>query len=240
MRTLTRGSSGPDVVTLQTALNGAINAGLTVDGRYGFDTGAAVYQFQDANWLVEDGVAGPCTQNALFGAETYLPILWNPHFIPQPTRQTCWAASTAMMTNTSVPVAQARTPADLILPDGGLANKSNTDDAFTDGQRFARANGITLISAAASVSLDYFRQALARGPVMLDMLWNPKEYIEGRGSPGHMILVVGMRGDDDPSGKGTTVRVFDPWPPNVGDQSSFGFFKWINEVTTRTYQMFQR
>ena len=240
MRTLTKGSSGPDVVTLQTALNGAVNAGLKVDGLYGFDTAAAVYQFQDANWLVEDGAAGPCTQNALFGGETYDPILWNPNFIPQPTRQTCWAASTAMMTNTSVPVVQARTPPDLISSDGSLLNFSNTDDAFTNGQRFARANGITLISAAASVTPGYFRLALGRGPVMLDMLWNARDYVEGQGSPGHMILVVGMRGDDDSSGRGTTLRIFDPWPPNVGDQNSVGFFKWINEVSTRTYQMFQR
>jgi len=48
-----------------------------------------------------------------------------------------------------------------------------------------------------------------------------------------MIAVVGIRGDNDQSGKGTTLRIFDPWPPMRGKKYSVGYFKWIQEVPTR-------
>ena len=236
------GSQGPQVVALQRALNDALPAwpALTPDGVYGGLTFDAVMEFQLENWLVMDGIAGPCTQNALYKTEAYDPILNSPPFIPQPTQQTCWAASTAMITNANVPAVIARTPADLILADGSLANASNTNDAFTSATRFAQANSIRLISAASSLTLDFIRTALADGPLMFDMLWEPGKYIAGTGSPGHMIVVVGIRGDNDPSGVGTTLRIFDPWAPNVGEQRSFNFFKWMNEVSTRTYHVYQK
>ena len=54
-----------------------------------------------------------------------------------------------------------------------------------------------------------------------------------------MIVVVGMRGDDDGSGKGTTLRIHDPWPPNIGAVYSQNHFRWMQEVPTRTYRVFQ-
>jgi hypothetical protein len=242
MSILRMGSMGPAVRQLQQALNGVStpSPGLKVDGAFGSNTRAAVFDFQDENWLVEDGVAGPCTQNALYGAEAYDPILWDPNFLAQPTNTTCWAASTAMLTGTSVPVVRGRTPADLIASDGGLKNFSDTDDAFTGARRYAQANGLRLVGAAMSPNLAFVRAVLNHGPLMLDMLWESGKYVAGTGSPGHMILVVGIRGDDDPSGVGTTLRIFDPWPPTQGDQYSVNFFKWMNEVSTRTYHMYQR
>jgi lysozyme family protein len=47
---------------LQESLNKLINAGLTVDGKYGQSTQDAVKKFQRANGLVEDGWAGVQTQ----------------------------------------------------------------------------------------------------------------------------------------------------------------------------------
>lgn len=55
-----------------------------------------------------------------------------------------------------------------------------------------------------------------------------------------MIVVVGMRGDNDMSGAGTTFRLHDPWPPEVGNRHSVGYLRWIREVTTRTYRVFER
>ena len=48
--------------------------------------------------------------------------------------------------------------------------------------------------------LSSLRSALKRGPLMFDMLWNVNEYLAGSGSPGHMICVIGIRGDNE-SGK---------------------------------------
>jgi peptidoglycan hydrolase-like protein with peptidoglycan-binding domain len=58
---LRRGSTGPNVVYLQKALN----SGLKPDGIFGPITEARVRQFQRANGLSVDGVVGPITWGAL-------------------------------------------------------------------------------------------------------------------------------------------------------------------------------
>ena len=62
----------------------------------------------------------------------------------------------------------------------------------------------------------------------------------GAGSSGHMIAVVGIRGANDSSGKETTLRIFDPWPPMWGKKYSAGYFKWIQEVPIRTYHIYHK
>lgn len=62
--TLKLGSSGPDVVTLQTKL------AISADGKFGPMTKAAVMAFQSANGLVADGVVGTKTWAALMGTTT--------------------------------------------------------------------------------------------------------------------------------------------------------------------------
>lgn len=68
-RTLREGSSGEDVKWLQEALNGAIEAGLPVDGKYGAATAAAVKEFQTRAGLAADGIAGEKTVAALRGGQ---------------------------------------------------------------------------------------------------------------------------------------------------------------------------
>ncbi len=233
------GSRGPEVKKLQEELNKRLSPspGLVPDGVFGPATRTAVLRLQHRDWLVEDGDVGPCTWNALMGTESYSPILHSVPFIPQPTPTTCWAASTAMVTRTTVATVIGRTPSDLILPDGSLKNFSDTDDPMTGSGRFARANDMVVIPPtswlpSALVSM------LSRGPLVFDMLWDANGYVAGIGSSGHMIAVVGIRGDDDQSGLGTTLRIFDPWPPHAGKKYSVGYNKWINEVPTRTYHIY--
>jgi len=59
--TLRQGSTGAQVVSLQTAL------GITADGKFGPMTKVAVQAFQTASGLVADGVVGPMTGAALGG-----------------------------------------------------------------------------------------------------------------------------------------------------------------------------
>ena len=63
--TLKVGSSGPQVVALQSTLGG-----LATDGNFGPMTKAAVMAFQSSNGLVADGVVGPLTGAALSGVMT--------------------------------------------------------------------------------------------------------------------------------------------------------------------------
>lgn len=66
-QTLNVGSTGSDVANLQKILN-AQGANLTVDGKYGPLTAAAVKAYQSKNGLTADGIFGPQTSGALSGA----------------------------------------------------------------------------------------------------------------------------------------------------------------------------
>lgn len=237
---LKAGSTGAEVKKLQEALNAKLKPKppLVPDARFGNLTRTAVKAFQKANWLVEDGEAGAATQSCLYNTEAFTPILHKISFIAQPTNTTCWATSTAMMKRSTVPIVIAKTPADMILPDGSLANSSETDQAIVSGTRYGKIHGL-LCNAPQSWSVDKLKQALMRGPLMFDMLWNVGEYTAGRGSPGHMIVIVGMRGDGEGDGLGTTLRIHDPWPPNRGKIYSKGYAKWAVELPTMTYRVFE-
>jgi Putative peptidoglycan binding domain len=67
MANLTQGSSGPEVRTLQTALNQQLfpRPNLVVDGAFGSKTRTAVVAFQRQAGLVPDGIVGPRTRAAL-------------------------------------------------------------------------------------------------------------------------------------------------------------------------------
>jgi peptidoglycan hydrolase-like protein with peptidoglycan-binding domain len=246
VRNLSIGSKGDDVKALQNALNAKLTPSprLVPDGAFGGMTLTAVKKFQAANWLVEDGVAGPCTQNCALGLETYTPILHRIPFIAQPNDNTCWAASTAMMTNSNVAAVRAKTPDDMIGKDAngndaGLKNSSGSDQAIVTGTRYGAIHGLKCFPPQ-SYMISALRSKIQTSPMMWDMLWNAGEYAAGNASPGHMIVVIGMRGDDEPNGKGTTLRIHDPWPPNKGKIYSVGYFKWMQEVPTRTYRVFTK
>jgi papain like cysteine protease AvrRpt2 len=115
-------------------------------------------------------------------------------FLAQPTNTTCWATSTAMVTRTTVPAVIARTPTDLVLAEGSLANFSQSNDPVTGSARFARANFMVVVPPTSWMPIA-LKSTLARGPLIFDMLWNTQDDVDGAASPGHMIAVVGIRGD---------------------------------------------
>ncbi|MDQ3160164.1 MAG: peptidoglycan-binding protein, partial [Pseudomonadota bacterium] len=72
---LRTGSKGDQVRRLQEALNKKLpGTSVRTDGDFGNKTRLAVRKYQEDAWLVVDGEAGQCTQNALFDAEAYAPI----------------------------------------------------------------------------------------------------------------------------------------------------------------------
>ena len=68
MSTLKKGSSGPDVLTLQSALKQLGFDPQGVDGVFGSGTEAAVIAFQQSKGLTPDGIVGPNTMAALQGS----------------------------------------------------------------------------------------------------------------------------------------------------------------------------
>lgn len=238
------GSRGEQVRRLQEALNRKLpGTTLSVDGDFGSRTLAAVRRYQDEAWLVVDGEAGQCTQNALFDAEAYAPARHVRPFIPQPTNSTCWAAATAMLKRSSVGAVKAATPSDMWDDTNGLYNQSDVANWVPQTERYARAHGLRYYPPS-SWTPQGFAALVRHGPVMVDTLWNVSGYLTRipsgyQGSPGHMTLVVGVRGDNDPSGIGTSLMVYDPWEPNVGKRWRVSYHRWVSEVSTRTYRLFQ-
>lgn len=254
MSTLKQGWRGADVRRLQEALNRKLQPapGLVPDGDYGPVTRAAVLRLQAAHWLCEDGEADPCTRNVAFDNETHAPLLHPVALIPQPAPAPalCWAAATAMLTRSTVQTVVARTPCELMDADGALrrspdrdphttASGDDNDDGDHEGnRRFAAAHGLTL-RPLGPWTVAALRTALHAGPLMFDLRWGAKGGAPA-GQPGHMVVLAGIRGDNDPGGGGTTLRVFDPWPPGRGARCSISQVRWMQAVSERICGVFQR
>jgi hypothetical protein len=238
---LRKGSRGFDVAVVQAQLNAksSPSPGLKVDGAFGPLTQAAVVAFQRRSGLSPDGIVGPQTHAALAKGLTLSTAYHRVTHIVQPTPSTCWAASTAMMTHSTVAAVRAKTPADMIADDGGLLNSSDSDQAVVTGTRYGNIHGLRC-HAPMSWTVTALVDALRRSPLMFDMLWNSAEYAKGSGSPGHMIVVSAVVSDNNSSGNGTHLLVLDPLPPNVGKISWVEYRAWMNEVPTRTYRVFER
>ena len=238
---LRSGSTGAHVVNLQKALNRALtpSPGLNPDGIFGAKTLTAVRAFQSQRRITVDGVVGPITQCVLRGGPRPAPRIHNVRLIPQPTDSTCWAAATAMLKGSTVPAIIAATPPHLITGSGGTANFSERADNVTGNEEFARAHHLRY-HAPMSWTTGAFKQLIQTGPVMLSMLWNADEYVAGRGSSGHRVVVYGIDSDDDPTGLGTLVHIHDPWRPNFGKTHQKSYYALANETPCFTYGVFTR
>jgi hypothetical protein len=238
--TLRVGSLGFDVALLQLQLNlkALPSPNLAVDGSFGSLTHAAVVAFQRRAGLTPDGVVGPLTHGALAQGLSLTAVNHGVHHIAQPTPTTCWAAATAMVTHSSVASVQAKTPAQMIAADGGLLNSSESDQAVVTGARYGAIHGLRC-NAPMSWSVGGLVNLLRQGPLMLDMLWNTSNYARGNGSPGHMVVVSAVVSDNNPQGDRTHLLVLDPWPPNKGKLDWVEYGRWMQEVPTRTYRIFE-
>ena len=231
---LRTGSRGVFVEELQRLLNKKLphRTPLEPDGIFGSLTRQAVIAYQRAQWLTPDGVVGPCTWSALKDWET-IHIDWPVRLIPQPTEDTCWAAATGMLLNRGGPV---RAPAGMDV-DGGLLNDSGTNDA-ANMTRFARAFNLTLVHGQSWTVAGFAQLMRARGPLMLNILWNDRAYASGRDSPGHMVVVSGMRGVEMPNA--ATLRVHDPAPVGRGTIDAVIYGPYMRRYPTSTYQILHR
>lgn len=229
------GSRGPAVTDVQTRLNREVSPPprLATDGIYGSKTAQAVRRFQEAEWLVVDGEVGPCTRAALEGTERYT-ILHRVQLVPQHDPSACWLASTSMLLGRSIP--RSSVPASLLASDGGLLNDSELNDAANTSV-YARHFGLRMHHPQ-SWTAQGLANILRAGPVATHILWNIPGYVSGQGSSGHFAVIAGIRGDG--TNAGTTLRIYDPWPPGRGNIQSFGDHKLMTGTPGLTYQLFQR
>jgi hypothetical protein len=234
-------SRGFEVALTQARLNArkASPMPLAVDGIFGPLTRSAVVSFQLRNGLAADGMVGPKTDAELARGSTVTGRSHGLGPIAQPTPTTCWAASTAMMTRTSVAAVVARTPKDMIAADGGLLNSSESDQAVVTGQRYGSVHGLRC-RAPMSYAPSAMAAMVDHSPLMFDMLWNANEYAKGHASPGHMVAISAMVHDAASGAAGPWLLVLDPWPPNVGKVHWVEYGAWMRQVLTRTYRVFER
>lgn len=241
MPILRRGSSGPDVAALQTALNASLvpSPNLTPDGQFGGLTDTAVRKFQTERRIASDGVVGPITECVLRGGRRGPPTIHSVQLVAQPTDSTCWAASTAMMKGSTPAAIIAKTPPEMIGKSGGLKNASDKADNVTENARYAAVHGLRY-SPPQSYMVQAFVAMVIRSPVMLNMLWNAGQYSAGAGSPGHMIVVYGVDSDGQPDGKGTLLHVRDPWSPRIGKTTQVSYYKLANDTPCFSYGAYTR
>ena len=228
------GSRGPSVKELQNLLNkqGA-EPPLNPDSAFGTKTKTAVIDFQTDNWLVADGIAGKCTWNALRGFEEYVLLDEPAMLVPQPTTTTCWAASTSMLKNQSI---VARGPFDL-ASDGGLVNDSELTTPVNTA-KFAAYHHLRLLPPMSWTARGLAGLIKAHGRLMCDILWNIDNYIKGKGSSGHMVIMAGIRGDGTEDG--STVEIYNPWPPSQGAIEVHNYSRLMQDIPGFTYQIYHR
>lgn len=236
------GSRGQYVGEAQTILNHKLKPtpNLKVDGIFGPRTKAAVQRFQDVNWLAfsssrpskeQDGVIGACTWSALKDWDRYA-ILHRVQMIPQWTADTCWSAATAMLLGRRMTMSSGGVSAE-----GGLLNDADLDDPV-NVRKFAQFHGLKMLPPRSWQPDGLASLLRGRGPIMINTLWEPKDYHAGKGSSGHMRVIAGIRGDGTPGG--TTIRLYDPSPVGRGWIASLVYGVFMRKVPLATYQVFHR
>ena len=232
---LKAGSRGDDVVTLQENLAQKLGQHLASDGIFGNNTHQAVRRFQRDNWLVVDGHVGTCTWAALLGTEQYN-ILHSVRLIPQQDNSACWLAATSMILGKSSQINRNSVPSSLQAGDGGLLNDSALNQQV-HVEAYARHFNLHMYYPQ-SWTASGLASILRLGPVATHVLWNVTGYVNGTGSSGHFAVIAGIRGDG--TAVGTTLRIYDPWPPGTGNIESFGYHKLMSNTPALTYNLFQK
>jgi len=223
------GSSGEPVKEIQMKLKQRLISSfwLPEDGFFGQETERAVMEFQRSEWLIEDGVVEATTWNALMGTEEIWPILHQVPFIAQENDSQCYAACTAMITQSSIPEVINRVPSTLFSEEG-LRNypEYSYQAAYEKMEEFAFAFGLEYQLFSQSLTPAAIYPILAEGPAMVEIPENPRTFFQGEGSEGHWVVLAGIRGGINASGEETLVRVYDPWPSGQGAKRSVIFSRW--------------
>lgn len=231
---LREGFQGEEVKELQRLLNSKISSSspLVADGQFGWRTTEEVKRFQREHWLVTDGIVGPCTWAALLDREEYV-ILHPVQLVPQHTSTTCWSASIAMIKGQLACMHQG--PA-LLLPDGSMAN--DTGPTHGNIAAYARYQGLVCEPPRTWSARGIAGLLKSSGPLAIHLLWNLNEYLKGEETEGHFAVIAGIRGDGTESG--STVRIYDPWPPNRGNICSVNYARLMNRLPGLTFNIVHR
>jgi len=136
----------------------------------------------------------------------------------QPTNMTCWSAALTMLFGNrfSAGPGQASTASN-----GGL------NPSFTNVQALARSYNLKMY-APQSWTVQGLVALLKNGPVVM------MGYIPS----GHAVVLGGIVSDG--TANGTTLTVYDPWPPNVGSSYSANYLQMMTRFPMATTYLLQQ
>lgn len=211
------GSSGPFVRDLQLALNNRLNPSpnLIVNGLVTPQTQMALRSFQRANWLEEDGIAGPCTLDAIHDTEASRPIQHNVQYIDQPTLETSWMAAIAMLKGVGIAAIQFAMPKAQLDTAGGLLAQNDRIGLIDGHHDVARALGLKYYPVQ-SRPVATLISLLQKGPVVMVFRSQNQRPTRSKQSNSRYLLIGGARGSHAADGSSTTLRIFDPAPDRSG------------------------
>jgi ABC-type bacteriocin/lantibiotic exporter with double-glycine peptidase domain len=133
------------------------------------------------------------------------------NLVPQKHDTTCWAASLAMVVN-------ARDGSS--LSDDDIVAKTNSDNnGKTWSEAIPMAQQLNLVQVAPA---DWMPEGWAQILNQHGPIWTPEP-----GNAYHIVVVGGIQGDGTP--EGSSVLVYNPWPPNSGAVETPTFTSFVQQ-----------
>jgi hypothetical protein len=183
---------------------------MSEDGNYWWDEQTQEWQLANASPAPEDPNAQQSQDpNAGGQATTPISVHQSVGLVAQPTEQSCWAASIAMLLGT--------TPQDVVDQAG-----MSLDEGYGWGE---------IEPAAKSLGLGELAPACGMPDVLAGWVQdNGPLWVVEVGAPYHAVVVAGVEGDGTVDG--THVTVYNPWPPNGGavENPTFAEFEQAFEL----------
>lgn len=164
MATLKRGSTGSEVRELQTLLNNN-GANLSVDGKFGPKTQAAVTSYQKANGLTVDGIVGKNTWGSLRGATSSTPAATETTPAATGVTQETGPTATTQTSSTSSSTSISGVPADTMaqLQNMEYTPSQNVLDAYNKLQEQAGTKPSPYVSQWSDQLEELYNQIVSRG-----------------------------------------------------------------------------
>jgi hypothetical protein len=198
------------------------------DDLYNEETQRAVRQYQELEGLVCNGIVETTTWNALMEKESHFPFYHSVNLVPQPDENSCWKACMQMITGKDFHQIENDTPRNL-FDERGLYNMSlpsgmNLTDASI---AFANAHGMRFVIFNSKPLCSELYGIIPAGPVMVEFEEGGRSRRLREAFNSHWVVIADMRGDDDSSGMGTVVRIYDPEPVNQGSVYAEIYGRWL-------------
>lgn len=210
--TLSFGSKGKDVETLQMLLNqklkkedrGLYAEDIKVNGTFGDHTKEFVKNFQLAAFLKKDGQVGKKTWAALTGTEAFNCYDLPANYVAAPDRNTCWAGATAMLLGQATPNLSRPVGVDFEMVNGQVGGIKNT---HANMKKFAYAHYMNMTEGENLTCTQISWLVSNNGRLMLDIMGVDSD-LKKSSNNSHFVTLVGLRGDG--TAGGTTVTIYDP------------------------------